>query len=92
MQWCFHSVIDLWDLELCFGVCVEDLEVDSVLDSGIHSVISSVNTPAMDSEARGCAGPKEKARPGPAVVLFLFSLNESSQQPYELGHIASFFK
>lgn len=44
-------------------MAVEDLEVGSVLDSGIHSVISSVDTPAVDSEARGCAAPGRESKP-----------------------------
>lgn len=36
---------------------VEDLEVGSILDSEIHSVISSIDTPAVDTEAKACVGP-----------------------------------
>lgn len=49
---------------------VEDLEVGCILDSGIHSITSSVASPAMDPKARACAGPRrEWTGPSPAVVL-----------------------
>lgn len=42
----------------------------SILDSEIYSVISSVDTAAVDTEAKACVGPgREWMDPGPAVVL-----------------------